>query len=270
MDNELVRKKKLGGRAGKKKWMKQSDTSNLQLFDLKQAKKQVAENARPKSSGPMFKIQVEPDAAIKKKLDKDRFKVKASEEVVGKAEKNLLKKLEKQVKKQDDESTEVERDKSKSKSVPAKQPETAAKKDKDIEAEFDLWDMDLVDLDIHHKKPILVTKNTLELPKVLKPYAGQSYNPSYQDHLDLMKVVVEKGEEKRATFKTKSDKAEERGKKQALQKRPPQKPRTKKEKEVMEEHEKQRELKRRAFETKHFDRLMREEENRQKKKGTRR
>lgn len=267
MDNELVRRKKIGGRAGKKKWKKQSDTSNLQLHDLKQARKQIIEDARPKSTSPKFMIQIEPDAAIKKKLDKDRFKDQNIREAVGKAEKNLFKKVEKQVKKIDDDSTEVEHEKEKSKSVPIKKPDDGQKKkDKDIEAEFDLWGADLVELDIHHKKPEIKTKNSIELPKVLKPYAGQSYNPSYQDHLELMKVVVNKAEEKRHSFKSKSDKADEKAKKQNLKKRPPQKPKTQKEKEMLEEHERQRELKRKEYEIKNFDRIMREEQNKQKKK----
>lgn len=268
MDNELVRRKKIGGRDGKKKWKRQSDTSNLQLFNLKEAKMQVAENSRAKSAGPMFKIQIEPDVEIKKKLDKDRFKAKMNPEFIGKSEKKLLKRIEKHEAKGDHPSTGVEHGDAKSKSVIVKKSEPTKKRDPDLEADFDVWGVDLVDLNIHHKKPEVNTKNVIETPKVLKPYAGQSYNPSFQDHLELMKVVVNKAEDKRAIFKSKSEKAEERTKKQALQKRPPQKPKTKKEKELFDEHAKQREVKRKVQDGNNIDRLFREEKNRQRKHGS--
>lgn len=266
MQNELVKRRKIGGRAGKKKWMKESDTSNLQLYELNQAKKQFAENARPKSTGPMFKIQVEPDAAIKKKLDKDRFKEKTFQ-TTSKVEKKLLKKIEKQAKQAEVESTEVDSVGNRSKSAPQKDLKPL-KKDQDLEAEFDIWGMEPKELDIHHNKPQIKTKKEVEMPKIVKPYGGQSYNPSQADHLNLMKVVIEKGEEKRNAFKTKSEKAQLKAKKQQLEKRPPQKPRTKKEKELFDEHEKGRELKRKEYELKNFDRLIREADNKSRKQGS--
>ena len=263
MDGELVRRKKMGGKAGKKKWKKQSDTTLLQLKDLKDAKKSIAEAARPKSSGPMFKIQIEPDIAIKKKLDKDRFKEMVYTPT-SRAEEKAMKKLQKSMKKLDGESTEVESRQSKS----APKPKVTTKKvDDDIEAGFDLWKTDLKDLNIHHDKPQFKTRKELEIPKTLTPYAGQSYNPSHQDQLELMKEVVRRGEEKYQSFKSKSDKAQERTIKEALTKRPPQKPRTKKEKELYDAHEKQRELKKKEYDSKNIERYFNEAKNKQRKHG---
>lgn len=255
MDGELVRRKKIGGRAGRKKWAKQSDTTALQLHDLKQAKKAVAAD-RPKSAAPLFKIQIEPDAAVKKKLDKDRFKIQAPV-ITSKAELKKIKKLEKAATTQ-----KVEVQPSQSKSVPK-----AGQFDADIEADFDVWAADLKELNIHHDKPQIKTKNAVEIPKTLVPYAGQSYNPAYQDQIELMKVIVEKAEEKKPMFKSKSDKAQEKAIQQSLAKRPPQKPRTKKEKEEMEAHEKQREIKRKELEAKNIDTYFNEAKNKQRRHG---
>lgn len=258
MDNELVRRKKIGGKAGKKKWKKQSDTTGLQLYDLKQAKKSLADS-RPKSQGPLFKIQIEPDAAAKKKLDKDRFKTK---EVLhtSKAELKRLKKLEKTIA----ESTEA--DSRQSKSAPkTSKPET--KKDADLEAEFDIWQTDPKELNIHYDKPQIKTKKELEIPKTLKPYSGQSYNPSHQDQIELMKVIVDKAEDKKPSFKSKMEKSKERALMESLKKRPPQKPRSKKEKEILEEQARQRELKQKEYDIKNIERYFNEARNKQRKHG---
>lgn len=266
MQNELVRKKKIGGKDGKAKWRKQSDTSNLQLYQLSQAKKEFAENARPKSTGAMFKIQVEPDAAIKKKLDKDRFKEKINL-TESKAEKSIRKRLDKKMVAQGEgDSTEVDSNGARSKTVPQKKA-PAAIVDPDLEAEFDVWGIEPKELDILFNKPQIRTKKEIDMPKIIKPLPGQSYNPSQKDHIDLMKVVIDRAEIKRPNFKTKSEKAIEKTRKQMLEKRPPQKPRTKKEKELMDEHEKQREEKKKEFEIKNFDRLVREADNKSRKQG---
>jgi hypothetical protein len=255
MDSELVRRKKMGGRAGRKKWAKQSDTTALQLHDLKQVKKAIAAD-RPKSAAPLFKIQIEPDVEAKKKLDKDRFKVQAHV-ITSKAELKKIKKLEKVAAAQKAESQPVQ-----SKSVPK-----AIKFDADVEADFDVWEADLKELNIHHDKPQINTKNAVEIPKTLVPYAGQSYNPAYQDQIELMKVIVDKAEPVKPMFKSKSEKAQEKAVQQSLAKRPPQKPRTKKEKEEMEAHEKQRELKRKELESKQIEEYFNEAKNKQRKHG---
>lgn len=259
-----MQRRKIGGRAGKKKWKRQSDTTLLQLHDLRQAKKTVADS-RPKSATPLFKIQVEPDVAAKKKLDKDRFKEKLLP-ITSKAELKRLKKLEKKEGKQEGESTEAESKVSK----PA--PRVAnkeAQKDADIEAEFDIWAADLKELNIHYDKPQIKTKKEIEVPKTVAPYAGQSYNPSHLDQLELMKVIVDKAEEKKPVFKTKSEKAQERALKESLKKRPPQKPRSKKEKEILEAQERQREEKQKAYDAKNIERYFNEARNKQRKHGSR-
>lgn len=249
---ELVTKRKVGGRAGKKKWKKQSDTTNLQLHELEEAKQQVFEQSRKKSKTPAFIIQTEPDVHAKKRLDKDRFKEKEFPNT-SRTEQKLLKKIEKK--------------EEHSKSVPPPQKTADISRRSDAEAEFDLWAEKPIDLNIVYKKPEIKLRTDLDMPKVLPPHAGQSYNPSYSDQLDLMKYIVDKGEEKQRVFKTKSEKAQERAKKEMLTKRPPQKPRTKKEKELLDLHAKQREEKKKEQDYKNIGSLLNQVNNREKKLG---
>lgn len=238
--SDLVTKKKLGGRAGKKKWKKQSDTTGLQLRDLSQARAMSA--ASVKKTGPLFVINTQVDAKAKAKLDKDRFKAVQSAEP-SKAEKKALKKLQ-QASSRRQEQTQ----------------------DADVEAEFDVWAADLKQLDIHHDKPVIATKHALEVPKTLVPHAGQSYNPAHQDTLRLMQAVVEKTADKRANFKSKSQKAQERAQ-EMLKKRPPVKPRTQKEREQLEEQQRAREIKKKEYDAKNVERYFNEARNKQRKHG---
>ena len=170
MQQELVKRKKVGGRSNKKKWKRASDTQGLQLNDLQEAKNMVSEktlsSSKTKRTGPSFKIEILPDAAIQKKLESDRFKRKEYESV-SKTEEKLLKRKERAI--------EVE--------APKKEKQV----DIDVEPAFDIWEEDM---NIGFKKPVIKTIKEVEMPKILKPHAGQSYNPSMQDQTDLMKIIV--------------------------------------------------------------------------------
>lgn len=255
-DSELVVKKKVGGRQGKKKWMKQSDTTNLQHLQLKELKQSfdVKSSNKHKSKEPAFKIQIEPDASVKKRLDKDRFK-SADYEDLSKTEIKKVKKIEK---------SNLEEAK--------KLPQTPRMMDfynsseADIEATFDLWTVDKKELKIHHDKPILQLGKDIEVPKVLKPYGGQSYNPSFNDQLELMDTLVDKAEIKKRLFKSKSDKAKERTILESLKKRPPVFS-SKKEKSIWLEQQKAKEQKRKLKELENIEEIINRQKNLDRKHG---
>ena len=131
----------------------------------------------------------------------------------------------------------------------------------DLEAEFDLWEEDPKLLNIHFAKPEIFSKKQFEVPKVLKPHPGQSYNPALADHIQLAEKVTKAAEEKVIHPKPKS---EARIQAQLLAKRKP-KPRSEKERLQQQEEAKNRGEKEQAYQLKHFDRLMREGLNKEKK-----
>lgn len=255
MDGELVKRRKIGGRAGKKKWKRQSNTEGLQLHDLSEARKMISEQTRKNRKEPSYRIQVEPDLAIKKRLDKDRFKEKFADNR-SKLENQHIKRRQKIIEKRE-----------RAPSAPLQGSKLVHAKDDDLEAEFDLWDKDMK---IIHKKPEIVTNKELTVPKILKPHAGQSYNPSFDDQLELMKHIVKRGAEKKQLFKTKSDKAQEKIRFQGLKKRAPiVKPRSQKEKEQLDEHAKKRAEKQIEFDNKNLEFYFNETSNKQRKHGRR-
>jgi len=246
---ELVVKRKVGGRSGKKKWRRQSDTRNLQAQELKELKETFHQEARKKSKGPAFKIQVEPDQEAKKKLDKDRFKAKEFE-LTSRAEIKKLKQLEKRP--------------PRTISAPQKAAEAQASA-ADLEAEFDLWNDPSK---IHHPKPQVHTNREIEVPRVLKPHAGQSYNPAFENQVQLMEKLVDRAAEKQPVFKTKLQKAQERGKLESLRKRTPVFT-SKKEKELWLEQQRVKEEKRRHQDLENVDVVANIERKKARKQGSR-
>jgi hypothetical protein len=264
-ESELVVRRNLKGKANKKKWRQQSDDTNLQLRELTVAKKnssKLLETIRSKSakdkkqSGSLgFKVQTQPEEKIVKKLDKDRFK-QAKYEQMSKTEAIKLKKAEKVVL----EQTQIEAGiKPKPQVIPIKYVKYGA--EADLEAEFDLWEEDPKLLNIHFARPEIFSKKQFEVPKVLKPHPGQSYNPAFADHVKLAEEVAKAAEEKVILPKPKS---EARKQAQLLEKRKP-KPRTEKERKQLEEEARIKRDKDEAYQIKHFDRLMREAANKDKK-----
>ena len=249
MEGELVQKKKMGGRAGKKKWKRQSNTTGLQLNDLKEVKQMVHDNKKKATKEPLFKIQIEPDRAIKKKLESDRFKRKMSQNP-SKDEKKLVNKAQKATHHQ-----EVEK---------ATAPPKIIPKDQDVEADFDIWN---VDIRIVHPKPDIKLRTEISMPKILKPYEGQSYNPSFDAQMNLMKHIVERGEGKQPIFKSKSDKALERSIKQLTKRAPQQKAKSRKERQHLDENERKRVEKLKEKEFKQLETYANEVKNKLKKQG---
>jgi Nop53 (60S ribosomal biogenesis) len=264
-ESELVVRRSIKGKANKKKWRQQSDDTNLQLRELTVAKRdssKLLEAIRSKStkdkrqSGSLgFKVQTQPEEKIVKKLDKDRFK-QSKYEVTSKTELTKLKKAEKVV----EEQTQIEAGiKPKPQVIPIKYVKYGA--EADLEAEFDLWEEDPKLLNIHYARPEIFSTKIFEVPKVLKPHAGQSYNPAYADHLRLAEEVAKAAEEKPIIPKPKS---EARKQAQLLEKRKP-KPRSEKERKQLEDEARIKREKEEAYQIKHFDRLTREAANKEKK-----
>jgi hypothetical protein len=240
-------KRKIGGRSGKKKWRRQSDTRNLQAQDLKELKETFHQQARKKANGPAFKIQVEPDQGAKKKLDKDRFKSK-DYELTSRAEIKKLKQLEKHV--QPSRTTSA--------------PQQAPAPQTDLEAQYDLWDLQTK---IHHPKPQVHTNREIEVPKIIKPHAGQSYNPAFENQIELMEKLVDRAEEKQPAFKTKSQKAQEKGRLESLRKRPPVFT-SKKEKDIWLAQQKEKDEKRHQKEMENVEAIVNIERKKTKKLGS--
>lgn len=246
----MVKRRKVGGRSGKKKWKRASDTQALQLQDLQEARAQVREASKPKSGdkAPLFKIEVQADAGLKKRLDKDRFKRKDREEEVSKTEAKLLRRTEKGLEEQ------------------AREPAPSDRLD-DAQPKIDVWNENL---NIVYKKPVLEgIGKAYEVPKTLKPHGGQSYNPSLEDQTQLMSLVVERGTEEEEKARARS---QTRKPKKQLTKRAPvvlPKPRSKAEALMNEEHARAREKKQKERDLAGFDDFVREQRNKQKRRGTR-
>ena len=262
---ELLARRNIKGKASKKKWRLQSDDTNLRLKALSVAKTQslkYVEGIRSKSNkdkkqaGSLgFKVQTEAEEKIKKKLDKDRFQA-AKFEVTSRNELNKIKKAEKVIEEKRLQDAGVI---PKPVVIPIKYIKHGA--EADLEAEFDLWEEDPKLLNIHFAKPEIFSKKQFEVPKVLVPHPGQSYNPAFQDHVDLAEKVAKAAEEKPILPKPKSQARQEA---QLLAKRKP-KPRSEKERKQLEEEARIKADKEEAYQVKHFDRLVREAANKDKK-----
>lgn len=262
---QLLTRRNIKGKASKKKWRLQSDDTNLRLKALSVAKTQslkYVEGIRSKSNkdkkqaGSLgFKVQTEAEEKIKKKLDKDRFK-EAKYEVTSRNEQNKIKKAEKVLEEKRLQDAGVI---PKPVSIPIKYIKHGA--EADLEAEFDLWEEDPKVLNIHFAKPEIFSKKQFEVPKVLVPHPGQSYNPAFQDHVNLAEKIAKAAEERPILPKPKSQARQEA---QLLAKRKPN-PRSEKERKQLEDEARIKGEKEEAYQVKHFDRLVREAANKEKK-----
>ena len=118
-----------------------------------------------------------------------------------------------------------------------------------------------------HPKPDIKLRTEISMPKTLKPYEGQSYNPSFDAQMSLMKHIVERGEGKQPLFKTKSEKALERSVKQLTKRPPVAKGKTRKEQEHLDENERKRVEKLKEKEFKQLETYANEVKNKLKKQG---
>ncbi len=160
----------------------------------------------------LFSISTEPNAAMKKKLENDRFRKKILEGNESKYEERTMHKITKHL----PQAQEI-----KPKIVESKKPEV-----------YDIWaaDVRVEKRPVHQKN-----SKSMEIPTVVPPHPGQSINPTMDSQKHLMSIAVEHFEKKPEIHNTR----ESRITGSLLVKRVP-KPRTKKEKEEFEKMEKLR------------------------------
>jgi len=160
---------------GSKKWRKNIDVTDLMLeVEEQQKKDKLEQEAKEKlKNKPLFFIDEKPDSKIKERLplDPDRFKKRPSNTPLPKADQKKLSKL---VKKQ------LEKDQQKI--------SQASTTDSD---EFrDIWDEQPA------KPKEVVPLDRPKAPVVIPPHEGQSYNPTFKAHKELLEKVVEEEKEK--------------------------------------------------------------------------
>lgn len=161
-------KKNLKATKGKKRWRRNIDVTNLvdeveSIKHQEKLQKEVQEKLKNKS---LYFIDEKPDAKIKQRqaLDPNRFKKKEREltETEIKAVGRLAHKI-------------MKKDENKNKRMEAKAP---------VQDEEDPWG----------EEPSTKTSQTstgAKAPAVLTPHEGQSYNPTYKAHKELLQRVVE-------------------------------------------------------------------------------
>lgn len=161
-------KKNLKATKGKKRWRRNIDVTNLldEVENLKhqeKLQKEVQEKLKNKS---LYFIDEKPDAKIKERqaLDPNRFKKKEREltETEMKAVGRLAHKM-------------MKKDEKKSNRMEAKVPVQ--------DEEEDPW--------AEEPKKKSQTSTGVKAPAVLPPHEGQSYNPTYKAHKDLLNKVIE-------------------------------------------------------------------------------
>ena len=163
-------KKNLKATKGKKRWRRNIDVTNLldEVESIKQQEKLQKEVQEKMKNKSLYFIDEKPDAKIKERqaLDPNRFKKKERElteselKIVGRLTHKMMKKDEK-----------------KNKRMEAKAPVQ--------DDEEDPWGEE------PSTKKTSQTSTGAKAPVVLPPHEGQSYNPTYKAHKDLLQKVVE-------------------------------------------------------------------------------
>lgn len=165
----FIKKKNLNTKKGKEKWRRNIDVTELQIaIEEENTKKHIEENIKKKlKSKPNFFIDVEPNQALKPKiLDPNRFKKQITEPT--KKQKKILKVFSKKFDRRVKISSPIN----------------------ESDEETDVWTK-------AHPKPN-ISKNTLKEIKIANslPQGGQSYNPSFKDHKNLLEEIENMEREK--------------------------------------------------------------------------
>ena len=179
----MISRKKIA-KKGKNKWQRGIDVSAVQDQIGSEAKAQNLKNkvkelqqAKKQKGQALFKVETEPDQDLKKKLDKDRFQKKKT---------SFPEKLELQIK------AMAHNTKRHQKSQPEKKEEKSVEKKGNP---LDLWGSSATDNSkisknaARHQAQSKV--GTIQVPNILKPHGGESYNPSGDDHMALLKTIVD-------------------------------------------------------------------------------
>lgn len=166
----LIKKKKISGKKSKR-WRSIDVTDIMDGIETKH-KNQLLEaeaKAKLKNKNLFFidtgnEVQQDPRKAP---LDPNRFKKKPKEIIVSKAEKKVVEKIAAKQKRKN-EIQEID-------DIPESTNESNT---------LDLWE----DEPVPSKK--IITKPVVNAPAVILPHPGQSYNPTFKSHKDLLQNVV--------------------------------------------------------------------------------
>ena len=229
--------KKNTGKKGKKLWAKTVDTkeyvaqiqeSAIQASLKSKVQKLIAQKKKENGTSALFKVETNPDEKVTNKLSKDRFFKKQTDMPIG-----LERKIDNLAKKHQRNLSNLTESPVKTKPVKA--------------GLYDMWSGPAPVIP-DTKSAIRKSKHTKEgltqVPAVLKPHEGQSYNPSTTSHFGLLQNVVDQDEKLEFGIKNPS-KVKDLTKRleQSLATRPAAVPKTKKEAIVWQEMEARKKVK---------------------------
>ena len=204
--------------------LQNSISDNVKAANLKQkVQKLIEEKKKTNGASALFKVQTEPDTKTTSKLAKDRFFAKKTDMPIG-----LERKIDILARKHQKGLINLTQEN------PEKKPEM-----------FDMWGGNST------KNPEILTKNAVrrqnnvnvgltDVPAIMKPKGGESYNPSSKSHTELLQHIVNQDDQLENGVQNPSKVKDLTSR---LAKVDKLKPRSKKEKKVWEELEIKRKAK---------------------------
>jgi hypothetical protein len=172
-------KKNARATKGTKKWRKNIDVTDLMLeVEEQQKQDKLEKEAKEKlQNNKLFYIDEKPDAKLKERLplDPNRFKKRPSNVPLPKADAKKLNKLAQKQKEKDEE----------------KLNQMSTTDNTESEDVKDVWE---APIPISKRENIPLER--VKAPVVLVPHAGQSYNPLFKAHKDLLEKIVDEEKEK--------------------------------------------------------------------------
>ena len=166
----LVERKNLRAKKGKKNWRRNIDVSGLEteIENQKQQAKLEKEAKEQLKNKPLFYIDEKPDTKRQRTpLDPNRFKKKVKE--LTPTEAKAVSKLQAKLQRKEEVKIAI---------ANARIPNGES-------IEEDAWDEE------DTKPNSRAQSDDMRIPAILRPHEGQSYNPTFKAHKDLMELVVE-------------------------------------------------------------------------------
>lgn len=174
-------RKNLRATKGKKRWAKNIDITGL-LNEREEIRQREAAEAKVqeklKQQQQLFYVDSGSNTIsqkVRQALDPDRFKKKPSKRIQSKHEEKLIRRKAKALQKSEQESA---------KSTEHSVSKHVENNDADLD---DLWGEEAPKV----KSKIVKLETDIKVAAVVKPHAGQSYNPSFKEHKTLLNEVVE-------------------------------------------------------------------------------
>jgi len=167
-------KKNLRASKGKKNWRRNIDITGLEEeIEVQKHQEKLEKEAKEQiKQKPLFYIDEKPEGKTRQRtpLDPDRFKKKAKE--LTKSEAKVVSKL---------TAKALRRSEIKEAISNAK---IARKQNNESINDVECWDEE-------ETKPSRIHSEEIKAPAVLHPHEGQSYNPTFKAHKELLELVVE-------------------------------------------------------------------------------